>query len=73
MIIHVTIVPNAKNFEVEKTGDDSYRVRVDAPPMNNRANERLIEVLGIYFKAKKSSIHIVKGAKDRRKVIEINK
>jgi hypothetical protein len=71
MIINVTIVPNAKFFEVEKIGEDSYHVRVDAPPRDNKANNRLIEILEIYFKTKKSRIRILKGTTSRKKVVEV--
>jgi uncharacterized protein len=71
MRINVTVIPNSKIYSVEKIGEDSYKVRVDAHPARGEANSRLIEILSQYFNKPKSSIVIIKGAMSRRKIIEI--
>ena len=38
MKINVSTVPNAKKAEVEKIDENKYRVRVDAPAVENKAN-----------------------------------
>ena len=72
MRIQVVVTPNAKESYVKKEGD-SYVVAVDAPPVKGKANKRLIEILADYFGVKKSSVKIIKGEKQRRKLIEIIK
>ena len=45
MKINVTVVPNARAYLIEKISDDTYKVRVDAPATDGKANTRLIELL----------------------------
>jgi len=40
-------------------------------PRDNKANEELVEYLSEIFKVKKSEIKILRGEKDRRKVISV--
>ncbi len=72
MKLTVSVVPNSRKAEVVKISDTSYKVKVDAPPVDGKANSRLIAILADYFNVPKSSINIVKGSLKRRKVIEIN-
>lgn len=71
MIIQVKVLPNSKKCNIEKTEDSSFRVRVDVPAEDGRANRRLIEIFSDYFKVEKSSISILKGFKSRKKIVEI--
>ena len=72
MKINVSAVPNAKKAEVEKIDEENYRVRVDAPASEGKANKRLIEILSEYFNVQKSSIKILKGIKSRNKIVNID-
>jgi hypothetical protein len=72
MKLNVTVIPNAKSYEVIKTDESNYKVRVDATAAEGKANRRLIEILAEYFEIKKSSISIIRGLKDKNKIIEIN-
>jgi len=64
------VIPNSKKPSVKKE-NDTYVVRVDAPPTKGRANKRLIEILAEYFGVKKSRIRIISGEKSREKIVEI--
>jgi len=70
MKIKVIVIPNSKKPSVRKE-DNTYVVRVDAPPTKGRANRRLIEILAKYFDTKKSKIRIISGEKSREKIVEI--
>ena len=72
MKISVIVIPNAKDSGVTKIDETNYKVRVDAPALDGKANKRLIEILAGYFEIKKSSISIIRGAKIRKKIVEIN-
>ena len=72
MIINVTVVPNAKNFEITKTGENDYKVRVDAPATRGEANKRLLVLLANYFNVPLYTVKVVKGFKSRRKIIAID-
>lgn len=47
-------------------------VGVDAPPVDGKANKRLIEIMANLFDLPKSSIEIVHGYTARHKIIELN-
>ena len=72
MKINILVVSNSKVSEVTNTDENNYKVRVDAPASEGKANKRLIEILADYFKISKSSIKILKGFKNRNKTIEID-
>jgi uncharacterized protein len=72
MKINVTVVPNARAYLIEKINDDTYKVRVDAPATDGRANTRLIELLADYFDVPRYTVVVVKGFKSRRKIIQID-
>ncbi|MGB2868632.1 MAG: DUF167 domain-containing protein [Bacteroidota bacterium] len=71
MKIRVKVKPNAHKNEVEKLPDGSYIVRVTSPPVEGRANEKLIEVLAEYFQRPKRAIRILVGKSGKHKIIEI--
>ncbi len=69
--INIKVIPNAtKNLVCEEKG--SFKVYVNAPPVEGKANKAVIEVLSEYFNVRKSNIKIIKGEKSRHKVVEIN-
>jgi hypothetical protein len=72
MKINVIVITNAKSSEVTKIDDNSYKIRIEAPAIDNKANKHLIDVLSEYFKVKKSSISVIKGLKSKNKIIEID-
>lgn len=70
-VITVTIKVNARQERVEQTGPSEYRVAVNAPPIEGRANARLIALLAEFFDLPKSSITLRSGATSKRKRVEI--
>lgn len=71
MRITITVKPNSRREEVLKLTDRSYRVLVKAPPVEGRANESAIAVLADYFSVPKSAIHLVHGARGKKKIMEV--
>ncbi|MDP2885903.1 MAG: DUF167 domain-containing protein [Ignavibacteria bacterium] len=71
MKITVQVKPNARNDEVVVRDDGVFVVKVSVPPIEGRANERLIEVLAKHFKKPKRSIEILAGARGKHKIVEI--
>ena len=72
MKITVAVKPNSKKDKIEKINDYEYLVRVHAPPVDGKANERLIELLAEYFKTPKSRIELISGSKSKKKIFEIS-
>ena len=69
--IQVKIKPNSRKESVEKGDDGIYIVRVNAPPIEGKANARLIELLAEHFSIPKSAIEIARGEKSRIKTVRI--
>ncbi|MCX5776801.1 MAG: DUF167 domain-containing protein [Candidatus Firestonebacteria bacterium] len=72
MKIEVLVKPGSSKEKLEKTGEDQYTVWVHEPPVENKANLAVIKQLTKYFKVSKSAICIVKGAKGRKKLFNID-
>jgi len=70
MIYQIKAIPNSKKASVIQE-DNILKVKINEPPINGRANRRLIEILARYFKTNKSNIRIVSGFTSRNKTVEI--
>lgn len=73
MKIEVQVKPNARKENVEIVGGGVYRVSVNAPPQDGKANEAVIELLARYFNVRKTAITILRGHSGRRKLVEVEK
>ena len=71
MKITVQVKSNARKDEVVVRDDGVFVVKVSVPPIEGRANERLIEVLAKHFKKPRRSIEILVGARGKHKIVEI--
>jgi uncharacterized protein len=71
MKFKITVKPNAKKNEVTRAADGSLVIRVAVPPIEGKANEKVIEVLSEYLNKSKRSISIVSGFKGKSKIIEV--
>ena len=71
MIINIKVIPNSNRNEIVKE-NEVYKIYINAPASDNKANKALIEILAKYFSAKKISIRILKGLKERNKIVEID-
>ncbi|MEN3363722.1 MAG: uncharacterized protein V7606_996 [Burkholderiales bacterium] len=65
------ITPNAKKTEVIGVLDDSLKIRLQAQPIDGKANEALIRYLADTLNVAKSAVDITHGLTSKRKVIEI--
>jgi uncharacterized protein len=72
MKISVRVKPNAKKNQVSPQADGTYVVSVNAPAVEGKANERLVEVLAEYFKKRRREVTVVSGSTGRQKVVEID-
>ena len=70
IIIHAR--PGKKVVKIEQVGQNEYRVDINALAEDNKANERLIEILAEYFNCAQSKLHIRVGHKGRTKIIEVD-
>lgn len=56
---------------VECLAKGEYRVRLTAPPVDEKANRLLIKLLAEHFDVAPSLVRIVSGMSSRKKIIEV--
>lgn len=71
MKLSIVVKPNSKKESVTLNVDGTFTVKVNAPPVDGKANQRVIELLAKYFKKPKSSIETLHGSSGKKKIIVI--
>lgn len=71
MLFDVLVVPRASRSAVAGVHDDRLKVTLDAPPVDGRANEALIDFLARALQKPKRDVTIVRGEKGRKKTIAV--
>lgn len=67
----VRVQPRASRDEIGGVIEGALKIRLQAPAVENRANEALIEYLARLLKTPKSAVRILAGERSRSKRIEI--
>lgn len=67
----VQITPNAKRSEVIGLLEDALKIRLQAQPIEGKANEALIRYIADMLDVPKSAVCITHGHTNKRKIIEI--
>lgn len=76
-LISIKAIPNAKKIEIIDNGFDdlgrrNFKVKVNQPPEDGKANQAIIQLIAGYFKIKKSAVKIINGELSKNKIIEID-
>ena len=75
-IINIRLIPRASTNKVVGILDDAVKIRLQAPPIEGKANKALIKFLSKQLKVPASHISIISGETNRNKrilVYEITK
>jgi uncharacterized protein (TIGR00251 family) len=67
----VKVVPRASKNQVAGIEGDAIKIRLNAPPVDGKANAALIEFLADGLNLSRSQIEIVTGHTSRHKVVRI--
>jgi uncharacterized protein (TIGR00251 family) len=67
----VRVQPRASNNEVAGLIDDALKIRLQAPALEDRANQALCEFLAELLKTPKSAVRILAGERGRTKRVEV--
>jgi uncharacterized protein len=67
----VRVQPRSSKDEIAGVINGALKIRLQAPAVENRANEALVEFLAHLLKTPKSAVRILAGDRSRRKRIEI--
>ena len=70
MIIFVHVIPGAKRNIIRRE-KEVWKVHLQDPAVEGKANKSLVEFLAENFKVKRRQIAIIKGLKSRDKIVKI--
>ena len=71
MRIYLKVLPRSSKNEIIKIGENEYRVKLTAPPVNGEANKALLKALSKHFKVPQSLIRFVGGKSSKTKIIDL--
>jgi uncharacterized protein (TIGR00251 family) len=71
VILPVRVQPRASKTEIAGVLGGALKVRLQAPALEDRANEALCEFLAHLLKTPRSAVRIVSGHRSRSKRVEI--
>ncbi len=75
LTLKLKVIPKAKVQQIKKetleNGEVIYKVYVNSPPENGKANKAVISLLQKELGISKSRIHIVRGETSREKTLQI--
>ncbi|MBI5640492.1 MAG: DUF167 domain-containing protein [Nitrospirae bacterium] len=71
IVIEVKVEPRSSKKGISGVMENVLKVKLTAPPVDNAANEQLIEVISGVTGIRKSDIRIVRGVSSKRKAVEI--
>jgi hypothetical protein len=67
----VRVAPRASRDAIEGEHDGALKVRLTAPPVNDRANDALRRLLAARLKVPVSAVRIIAGEKSRMKRVSV--
>lgn len=71
IIFSVKLVPNSSFSKIADYADDYVRIKISAPPIENKANKELVAFCSKLFDINKSKISIISGEKSKLKKVLI--
>lgn len=71
LILVCHLQPNASKSEFSGLHGEALKVRIQAPPLEGKANSELIKFLAKQFGVSKSAIRIISGELNRHKRVRI--
>ena len=71
MILKVRVIPNARKTEFAGYREGELLLRLNAPPVDGKANKAAIDFVSRYFGVSRSAVLLVGGERSRHKMFEI--
>ncbi len=72
IILNVRVIPRASKDAIQGRMGDALKVRIQAPPVEGKANAYLVKFLSKYWKIPRASIKILSGETGRNKRLRIS-
>lgn len=70
-MLQIRVIPNARKHEVVGVYGEGIKIKLQAPPVDGKANEALIAFLAGKLGCHANRIRVVSGEKGRTKLLEI--
>lgn len=71
VLLKLKLVPRASRNEAAGISGDALKIRLQAPPVEGKANKALVEFLCERLACPRSAVSIVGGEKSRHKLIHV--
>ncbi|MBI3913499.1 MAG: YggU family protein [Chloroflexi bacterium] len=69
--LNVHVTPRAPRDEIVSASGDAIKIKLRAPPVDDKANDALVKFLAQAFGVRRAQIEIVSGLKSRHKLVRI--
>ncbi len=73
LLLELRVQPRARRNSVDGLHDDALKLRLTAPPVDDKANAALCRWLADDFGAVRAEVEVVRGATSRSKVVRISR
>jgi uncharacterized protein (TIGR00251 family) len=71
VILKVRVIPNARKTEFAGYREGELLLRLNAPPVDGKANKAAMDFVSRYFGVSRSAVLLVGGERSRHKMFEI--
>ncbi len=72
IIVHIRAVPRAANDSIQGVMGDALKIRIQAPPVDGKANAYLVKFLSKQWKIPRANIELLSGETGRNKRLRIS-
>jgi len=72
IVLNVRVIPRAAKDAIQGLMGDALKVRIQAPPVDGKANAHLVKFLSKHWKIPRASIEILSGETGRNKRLRIS-
>ena len=69
--LKVRVIPNAGKSEFAGYRDNELVLRLNAPPVEGKANKAAVDFLAEYFGVSRSAVVLLRGESSRHKIFQI--
>lgn len=69
--LHVQVSPNAKKSEIVGVLDEALKIRLQAQPIDGKANDALVRYIAKVLDVPLRAVTIVRGHTSKRKLLEV--
>lgn len=70
-VIDIAVIPKSSKSIINLESDGTFRVKLNSPPVDGKANEECIKLFAKTLGLPKNAVSIIKGEKGRRKRLSI--